>query len=325
MLSRNAQGLYWISRYLERAEHGCRLLADQLKVLEDRPVEDIDRAWRRLYAALDCKPVGGSLESNLNDEDFMLADSYTLADDLTFEPNNPDAILSCISAARENARQVRNVIGKDMWYCLNTAYLELHKLGIEDIWSNQPGEFYLRTGDALQTFSGTAASTMYRDNGWHFLQIGRFVERTQLLTKLVDAQIATFPLTEPHIESDWRSLLQICEAQVAYSHRYSLEYHPGDVVDFLVSDPRLPHSVRYALAKVSTALDVISVHRPAVEANRLAGRMAALIDFDWPCRDPEDDTATRNTLQNIRNSCRRLHEDLQATYFDYEVEDKPVT
>ena len=255
----------------------------------------------------------------------MLADSYTLADDLTFEPNNPDAILSCISAARENARQVRNVIGKDMWYCLNTAYLELHKLGIEDIWSNQPGEFYLRTGDALQTFSGTAASTMYRDNGWHFLQIGRFVERTQLLTKLVDAQIATFPLTEPHIESDWRSLLQICEAQVAYSHRYSLEYQPGDVVDFLVSDPRLPHSVRYALAKVSTALDVISVHRPAVEANRLAGRMAALIDFDWPSRDPEDDTATRNTLQDIRNSCRRLHEDVQATYFDYEVEDRPVT
>ena len=83
MLSRNAQGLYWIGRYLERAEHGCRLLADQLKALEDRPVEDIDRTWRRLYAGLDRKPIGGSLESNLDDEGFMLADSYTLADDLT--------------------------------------------------------------------------------------------------------------------------------------------------------------------------------------------------------------------------------------------------
>ena len=325
MLSRNAQGLYWISRYLERAEHGCRLLADQLKALEDRPVKGIDHAWRRLYAALDCKPVGGSLESNLDDEDFMLADSYTLADDMTFEPNNPDAILSCISAARENARQVRNVIGKDMWYCLNTAYLKLHNLGIGDIWSNQPGEFYLRTGDALQTFSGITESTMYRDSGWHFLQIGRFIERTQLLARLVDAQIATFPAAEPHVESDWRSLLCICEAQVAYSHRHSLEYRPDNVVNFLVSDPSLPHSIRYALAQVMTALDVISVHRPAVEASRLAGRMAALIDFDWPCRDPEDDAATRSMLQDIGNSCRRLHEDIEATYFDYAVEDRPVT
>ncbi len=323
MLSRNAQGLYWIGRYLERAEHGCRLLADQLKALEDRPVEDIDRTWRRLYAGLDRKPIGGSLESNLDDEGFMLADSYTLADDLTFEPNNPDAIRNCIAAARENARQIRNVIGKDMWYCLNLAYLELRNTEIEDIWNDRPGEFYLRTEDTIRTFSGIADGIMYRDNGWHFLQLGRFVERAQLLATLVDAHIATFPTGEPHIESDWCSLLQICEARVAYSHQYSLEYQPINVVNFLVSDPLLSHSIRYALSQISCALDAISVHRPAVDAGRMGGRMSAHIDYDWPNRDPDNDNATRNTLQIIRNSCLRLHENIEATYFDYEIEDSP--
>ena len=299
------------------------MLADQLTALEDRPVDDIDRMWRRLYAGLDRKPVGGSLESNLDDEGFMLADSYTLADDLTFEPNNPDAIRNCIAAARENARQVRNVIGKDMWYSLNTTYLDLCDIGIEDIWNNQPSEFYLRTEAAIRTFSGIADSTMYRDSGWHFLQLGRFLERAQLLAALVDAQVATFPTNKAHIESDWRSLLQICEARVAYSRRYSLEYHPSNVVNFLVSDPLLSHSIRYALTQISSALHAISVYRPALEAGHLEGRMSAHIDYEWPYRDPEDDFATRNALCKIRDSCRSLHDTVEATYFNYEIEDSP--
>ena len=94
MLSRNAQGLYWIGRYLERAQHGCRLLTDQLETLKDRSVEEIELSWRRLYGALSRVPLGGELGSNLGDDWFMLANAYTLADDLTFEPDNPDAIRS---------------------------------------------------------------------------------------------------------------------------------------------------------------------------------------------------------------------------------------
>ncbi len=323
MLSQTAQGLYWIGRYLERAEHGCRLLADQLEALEDRPVEDIDRMWRRLYASLNRSPAGGNLEPNLRDEEFMLADSYTLADDLTFEPKNPDAIRNCMAAARENARQVRNAIGKDMWYCLNTAYLKMSPLGITDIWDNQPGEFYFQTGDAIRTFSGIADCSMYRDSGWYFLQLGRFIERAQLLAALLDAQIALFPTKETLFESDWSSILRICEARLAYNHRYSLECQPGNIVEFLVSDPRLSHSIRYAVGQISDSLDAISSQRPAVELRRLEGRMAAYIDYDWPDRDMKDDHKTRRALQKIHRSCCRLHENVEATYFNYVIEDSP--
>ena len=108
MLSRNAQGLYWMSRYLQRAEHGCRLLADQFLSLEDRPVAEIERSWRRIYAGLGRVPPGRRPGCRGRaSEGFMLADAYTLADELSFEPRNPDAIRSCVAAARENARQVQ--------------------------------------------------------------------------------------------------------------------------------------------------------------------------------------------------------------------------
>ena len=326
MLSRSAEGLYWISRYIERAQQGCRMLANQLEALEDRPVEEIDRTWRRLYTGFCCEPIGGNLGPNWGDEGFMLADTYTLANDLTFEPLNPNSIRACVVAARENARQVRNVISKDMWSCLNIAYLDLGTVEIENIWTDRPGEFYLRTEDTIRTFSGIVESTMYRDDGWHFFRLGRFVERTQLVAALVDAQLAVFPTGEPHVELDWRSLLQICEAYVAYSHLHSLAFEPSSVVDFLVSDPRLSRSIRHALAQISDVLDAVTPPGKlpgGLEAVRRTSRMAARIDYDWPDRDPKDDSATRTTLQDIRDSCRRLHEDIEATYFDYEIEDTP--
>ena len=323
MLSHNAQGLYWIGRHLERAEHGCRLLADQLEALQDRPVEDIDRMWRRLYASLKRNPAGGSLESNLSDEEFMMADSFTLADDLTFEPSNPDAIRNCVALARENARQVRNTIGKDMWYCLNTVHLELSDIGIGDIWNNHPGEFYSHTKDAIRTFSGAADSIMYRDSGWHFLQLGRFIERAQLLASLLDAQVAIFPTGEQLIESDWGSLLRVCEARFAYNRRHSLEYRPCNVIGFLVSDPLLSHSIRFALARISASLEAVAEQQPAIGARRLEGRMSAYIDYEWPVRDPDDDQSTRGALQTIHETLRHLHENIEATYFNYIIEDSP--
>ena len=326
MLSRNAQGLYWMSRYLERAEHGCRLLADQLSSLEDRPIEEIERSWLRLYAGFGRVPLVGGLESSAGSESFMLADAYTLTDELSFEEHNPDAIRSCVAAARENARQVRNAIGQEMWSCLNVAYLRLRDVRIEDLWNDQPREFYLRTEDALRTFSGIADSTMYRDHGWHFLELGRFVERAQLVAELVDAQISLFPSGEAHAESDWGSLLRICQARGAFRRRYSLQYRPSLVVDFLVSDLRLSHSLLYALKRIAGQLQAVAGPHDtgsALAARRRVGRIAARLDYDWPYRDPGDDAAARGVLGEIRAECRRLHDDIESAYFHYAIEDSP--
>ena len=326
MLSRNAQGLYWISRYLERAEQGCRLLADQLLSIEDRPIEEIERGWLRIYSGLGRVPLVGELMPGAGSESFMLADAYTLTDELSFEAQNSDAIRSCVAAARENARQVRNAIGQEMWSCLNVAYLGLRDVRIEEIWRHQPREFYLRTEDALRTISGIAESTMYRDHGWHVLELGRFVERVQLVAGLVDAQLSLFPTREAHSESDWGSLLGVCQARAAFRRLHSLQYHPALVVDFLVSDPRLSHSIRYALERIAEQLQAVAERRnsgAALAGQRRVGRIAARLDFDWPYRDSEDDTATRAVLGDIRSACRLLHDDIETAYFHYTVEDSP--
>ena len=328
MLSRSALGLYWLGRYLERAQHACRLIADQFETMKDRPVDEIDKSWRRLYGGLRRVPAGGELSSNLGDEGFMLVDAFTLADDLTFDAENPDSIRSSLANARENARQVRNVVDEDLWSCLNLAFFELRDLGITDIWQDRPGDFYRRTEDAVRTFFGIADSNMYRDEGWHFLQLGRFVERAQLLSALLEAQLAVYPAggpdagpagdqaVDPAADPDWLSLLRICAARDAYGRLHSLHYDPAAVVDFLVADPLASRSIRYALAQVSAALDAVSAGRPLIaEAGRRAGRLAAEIDYDWPNRDPADEEAIRATLRGIGEACRRLHDDIDAAYF----------
>ncbi len=333
MLSRSALGLYWIGRYLERAQHSCRLIADQLETMKDRPVDEIDKSWRRLYGGLRRVPAGGELSSNLGDEGFMLVDAFTLTDDLTFDAGNPDSIRGCLANARENARQVRNVVDEDLWACLNLAFFDLRDLGITDIWRDRPGDFYRRTEDAVRTFFGIAGSNMYRDDGWHFLQLGRFVERAQLISALLEAQLAVYPAGGPTAnqavdqaaDPDWLSLLRICAAREAYGRLHSLHYDPAAVVDFLVADPLLSRSIRYALGQVGQALDAVSAGRPLIaEAGRRAGRLAAAIDYDWPNRDPADEEAIRATLRGIGESCRRLHDDIDAAYFSYGPEDGEV-
>ena len=154
MLSRNAQGLYWMGRYLERVEHLCRLLRLQVEALVDRPIPEIHFGWRRIYACLDRQPpLGGGFEPDESD-DYTLADSFTLAGDLTFERSNPDSIRSCFALGRENARQMRHCISAEMWTCLNLGWLRIRDLEIEDIWKVSPESFYAQTTREIDTFTG---------------------------------------------------------------------------------------------------------------------------------------------------------------------------
>lgn len=116
MLSRSAAGLYWMGRYLERARHLSRLLKQQTESLVDSPPRDIYFGWHRIYGALERQPQAGALELDTDDL-YTLADSFTLTDDLTFEPTNPDSIRTCFAQGRENARQMRHHISAEMWTC----------------------------------------------------------------------------------------------------------------------------------------------------------------------------------------------------------------
>lgn len=323
MLSRDAQNLYWMSRYIARANHVCRMLAEQLQAIHDRPAKEIELGWRRIYRSLKRVPAGADLIPNPGSEEFMLADAYTLADDLTFESSNPDAIFACFAKARENARQLRNVLSQDMWSCLNVAYLDMNSTRLLDIWETRPREFFVNASVSFDTFHGIAHSTLYRDPGWHFARMGQFVEQVQQTCNLIDAQYEIFNSDKRGLLSDWESLLAICAARSSYRRLHSFAYHSDDVVNFLVADHMLPTSALHGLRGIEEARSTIGKQfesNAARNAQRHIGRAIALIDFQWPVRSTQSETETRSMLTELVNLCQQFSEDVENAYFKYPVE-----
>lgn len=321
MLARSAQGLYWMSRYLERAEHLCRLLRLQVETLVDRPIHEINFGWRRIYASLHRTPPGGGLDF-VGSDDYTLADSYTLADDLTFERANPDSVWSCLSLGRENARQMRHCISADMWTCLNLSYLRTRPLDMRAVWKASPESFYAETVREIDTFTGVAEATMYRDQGWHFMRLGRFLERAQLSVSLLVAQLAVGASRDESLDADWTSLLHVYQAFDAYNRSYNVTVQPDSVLNLLVTDPALPGSLCCSLDGVVAELGAIipSPHSAAGDASRrLAGRLCALVRYEWP--DREDRAAV---LRQVADDCRKLHGLVTAAYVEYAIDDAPV-
>ena len=318
MLSRSAQGLYWMGRYLERTQHLCRLLELQASALVDRPVREIYFGWRRIYSSMSRQPPGGVLEIDF-DDDFTLADSYTLADDLTFEKLNPCSVWNCLALGRENARQMRHCISAEMWTSLNLSYLRVQKLGIQDIWTTSPESFYTRTSAEINTFLGIASTTMYRDDGWHFMRLGHLIERAQLSVALLMAHLAAETTTKEDSDDDWTSLLRAYRAFDAYNRRYSVEVHPGRVLELLIIDPMLPNSLCQSIDAAAAELAGLAPGPDtgsSAAARRLVDRIGAMVHDYWPDReDPEE------FLRQVNGYCRELHSLVTASYFEYPVEE----
>ena len=317
MLARSAQGLYWMGRYLERTEHLCRLLRSQTAALVDRPIEEIHSGWNRIYNSMNRMPPVGGLEL-IDSDEFTLADSYTLTDDLTFERSNPDSVWSCLSYGRENARQMRHYISGEMWTHLNLSYLRMQEMDILSIWRSSPENFFSQTAAEMDTLVGIATATMYRDEGWHFMQLGRFIEGAQLANSLLLGQLRHEPNTRAVPEADWMALLRDYNAVETYNRRYGIEVHPDHVLDLIATDEYLPRSLCRSLDRAARELNALGPgpnEKSSAAAQRLSGRVRALIHYDWPDNDDHE-----RMLRQASDYCRQLHLLISETYFNYPVE-----
>ncbi len=316
MLARSAEGIYWMARYTERAGFMCRLLQLQTEALVDRPIREIHFGWRRLYTAINRRPLGG-MEGLDPTDDYNLVDAYFLTDELTFVRTNDISLLTCYESGRENARQVRNCISDEMWTALNTEYLKIQDVQLSDIWLSSPSSFYEETAAGIDRFTGVASATMYRDEGWHFFRIGQFVERVQFTCALLLAQTRLEEDSRELADADWRSLLRVFHAHEAYDRMYSIETQPQFILNVLVSDPQLPESLRRSLERAGQELDSLGDGpNPATSqaARRLAGRLSALIRFDWADRSDKEEFLTQ-----VFTYSRQLHELVNEAFFNYPI------
>ena len=283
----------------------------------DRPIREINLGWKRIYDSLDLEPPGGSILVE-NDVDFTLADSYTLADHLTFDRANQDSVWSCFAMGRENARQMRHCISGEMWTCLNLAYLRFRDLDMRDIWPTSPESFYADMASNIDTFLGVAESTMYRDERYHFMQLGRFIERTQLSAFHFLAHQSADALTTEYAEQEWTALLHFYHGFQAYISRYTVEVRPTQALDLLATDPQLPDSLCRSVDMAAAGLASIGAGPSAQStgmAQRLAGRLSALMHYEWPDREDRE-----GLLRQTYDLCLTLHDYVSATYFDYPLD-----
>src|SRR5271165_4366298 len=314
MLSRVADSLYWMSRYLERAEHTARLIDVDLQLRLDQSPEAGAGRWLRLLEASQAPPS----------EDGKI-DATTLTHLLTLDKTNSSSIISCVAAARENLRQVREQCSSEMWEQLNRLYLQVNSTTPGEAWLLHSHVFFRAVQEGAHLFQGVTDSTMSHGEGWQYIQLGRFVERTDELARLIGTHFGRLPHPlDQAVESEeyleWVGLLKSCAAFEAYCKTYTAEIRPLRVAEFLLLNPDFPHSVRFSVDRVHDALVAIGelTERKAEQPVRLAGRLSAMLSFSQI--DEIMASGANAFVDSIRWQCTQIHNSIHQIYFDYPVE-----
>lgn len=276
MLSRVADSLYWMSRYIERAENTSRLLDVNLQLMLD--FEGLDDAsltghWKPILSS--------SGETGLFNRLYKAADSHTVTEFLTFNRDNPNSILSCISSARENARMVRDQISAEMWEIINNIYHKLRNRTADSIWDQGAYEFYEELKNDSLLFQGLTDATFAHDQGYKFIQVGKYLERADQTSRIIDIKYHMLLPESDEIGgtvdlAQWMAVLRACSAFEAYHHRYVDEVQPWNVAEFLILSPTFPRSIRFCLGTLDYHMRSISstaANQFSNSAEQLSGRM----------------------------------------------------
>ncbi|MBV9769346.1 MAG: alpha-E domain-containing protein [Bryobacterales bacterium] len=307
MLSRVAESLYWMSRYLERAEHTARVLSVQLTMMLEQDPGSSDRRWLRVLGSL-----GHPGPIPEDSDPFTFAQKHALRQ-----------ITGGIASARENARQVREQISSEMWEQLNRLFHEVRRMESAGSWKSQPLDFLGVILESSHLVQGVTDSTMNHGEGWQFIQVGRFIERAAAIARLLDIYFQEFPAEQPidpgeHME--WVGLLRSCTAFESYCKVYTADLRPERIAEFLMLNSEFPHSVRFAADHLQRSLECINEAASSKRSPRVAktaGRLSSGLMFT-----PLEEVVSKlaEVFANIQQQCARIHTAIYEVYITYPVE-----
>jgi uncharacterized alpha-E superfamily protein len=276
MLSRVAHSLYWMSRYIERAENLARLLEVNLQFLLDFQGID-DDALKDHWGSI----IASSGSEELFAQHYPVADSRSVTAFLAFDLRNPSSILACVYAARENARMIRDQISLEMWGTINDLYLYLKARDAAEVWSAGPNDFFERIKAHSHLFQGLTEATFSRSEGWEFIQFGKFIERADKTTRILDVKYHILLPTAADVggaidTAQWQAVLRSASALEAYRRFYVREILPWKAAEFLIFSDSFPRSLHFCVAQVDDLLRRIlgeTAARPRTEAARISRRL----------------------------------------------------
>ncbi len=316
MLSRVAAHMYWMSRYLERAENTARLIDVHLNLMLDSGPEIAEaRRLDRLMQSL-----------GVNPDDIDATDHDDILRYLTFDEDNPFSILYSAKSARENARQIREQISSEMWLQINRLYLDVKNTNPDHAWGDSPHNFYALIKEGSHLFQGITDATMNHNQGWYFIQIGRYLERLSALVTFIDAQIRQEQDFSTSVDGknqyfELVALLKSISAFEAYCKVYNPDMQADWIVEFILFSPESPRSARFCIDMLLRSLEnlaAITASQKARRANRLAGRLQSALNFD----EIDDVLAGdfQQYLMNIKRQAYQIHDTLFETYITYPIE-----
>ncbi|GGG93584.1 alpha-E domain-containing protein [Silvibacterium dinghuense] len=315
MLSRVADSLYWTSRYLERAEHTARMVDINLGLILDKSQVSAERRWQRVLAAL-----------GMPTEIEATTDVYSLVYKLCFDGTLPGSVMTCVFAARENARQIREEISSEQWQRVNRLFHEITRLKPSSPSEMQLAEFLPALIDGVHLFQGVTDTTSSHGEGWQFLQVGRFLERASATANLLDVYHRdVFSRTDDTLAAyeylEWIGLLRTCTAFEAYCKVYTADLTYEQIIEFLLLDSEFPHSIRYSVERLNQSLEAIrnegrGLH--ATELMRVAGKLKSSLAYAQIGEILEHDPG--RYMRRIVEECRQVHNLIYEVYIQYSVQ-----
>ena len=305
MLSRVAESLYWTARYVERAEDVTRLLDVDYHALLDAHVADHGEAWHRLVALLGAEDA--------YNEHFESFTAQNVADWLLWHDGNPNAVVACITTARENARSVREQISGEMWEAINSLFLLVGRANRRAV-TRGPHTFFEQVRNGAHRFQGCADATMTHGEPYEFIQLGLHLERAATTVRVVRSR---YPVAvaladdDPAQAYELIALLKSCSAFEAYVKRHGATFEPLDIAEALVRSEQFPRAVLYCLRTCAQAVDRIAGEQGSPQ--RVLGRLCADVEYG-ETEDASGDAVAR-ALGELLAGIHRVGDVLTKEFF----------
>ena len=316
MLSRIAESLFWLARYIERAEDTARILDVNYHMLLEQSQQSYRLRWEPLIIMAGEERLFRKLYDEVNAENVF--------EFLAFNHENPSSIVQCVSKARENARTIRDRISREMWEDINGLYYAVTRFHPQEEIAAGPHRFCDKIKFGAHRFHGVTDATLPHDEGWEFLRVGWSLERAEMTARLVDVQyhnlLDALPSVGAPDNHQWMAVLRSVGAYEAYHREYHSGIEPEKVAEMLILHHRHPRSIRFSASEVQAGLRAVSSTLPgeyANEAERLTGKVVERLRYD------RVNEIFRQGLHSYLDDLLRMFgaigEDIARTYFYYAV------
>lgn len=296
MLSRIAEALFWIGRYIERIECTARMLDVYLQLLVEDPVIDQETTCRSILAAMGIDYEGRA------DQDAVLRL-------LLYDRSSPHSIAYAVESARENARRSREVVSTEMWEALNATYNTVLSGRLR---RSRPADAFRLARERASLVSALADNTQSHDDVWEFIVLGRHLERVDMTSRLI--------LTRTYATGSaaaWQITLRACGAAHAFTRTYRAIESPRAAVEFLLLDRLFPRSVAYSFGSVAHCLEDLNPRQRRVgfggDAARIVGQARARMDYLTLTELMTDLAGEMGALQQV---CADVSEAIARRYFE---------